>query len=113
MHEFSIAMNIVEIIKEAALDAQANIIAKIELEIGTLAGVEEEALNTALNICLKDTVAENAEIIIDNIKGFAKCKECSENFATDDLFTICPECNSFNIEIVRGKELKVKAIHAE
>ena len=48
MHEFSIALNIVDIASKTATDASATKINEVEIEVGILSGVIIEALEFAL-----------------------------------------------------------------
>lgn len=113
MHELSIAMSIVEIAKENAQQANKKTITEIELEVGNLSGVVYEALEFAMEEAVKNTLLENASIKVIKIKGIARCSSCSHEFDVDDIFTPCPKCQSFQNEIIQGKELKVKSLIAE
>lgn len=113
MHEFSLAQNIVEIVTETANNAGKNTVSKIVLEIGEIAGVEVNALITALESLRPETVLSAAEIVIQNTKGVALCQKCNTKFQIHDLYSLCPNCNSFEKKIISGKEFTVKAIEAE
>lgn len=53
MHELSIAMNIIDIASEQAKINNFSVIDEIEIEIGTLSGVEIDALKFAMEIATK------------------------------------------------------------
>lgn len=67
MHELSIALSIVDLADEQAKKAHACKIIEIELDIGTLSGIEVDALNFALEIAAKDTLLETAAVKINRI----------------------------------------------
>jgi hydrogenase nickel incorporation protein HypA/HybF len=113
MHEFSLATNIVEIVTDSVKNAKKSKVLKIVLEIGELAGIEEEALYTALESLATDTIIADAKIATKNTKGVAMCNECKTEFNLSDIFTLCPNCNGYNKEIVSGKEFNVLSIEAE
>jgi hydrogenase nickel incorporation protein HypA/HybF len=113
MHEFSIALNIVDIASTTAKNASATKINEVEVEIGTLSGVVVEALELALESAAKNTLLENAKIIINKIKARAKCNKCSTEFEPENLIAQCPICNSFDFRIVHGRELQVKSINVD
>ncbi len=113
MHEFSIAVNIVDIALENAEKAQARIINEIELEVGDLSGVVYEAMETAMEAAVKGTILENAIILIIKTEGRARCLSCLKEFALDNLFDPCPFCGTFNPDIISGKELKIKSINVD
>ncbi len=110
MHELSIAMGIVDIAKKEAVKHNISGIESIELEIGTLSGIEIEALNFVWPLAVNGTVLEHAEKKINVIKGKAKCLDCGYNYNLENIFDPCPKCKSHFKDIYHGKELRVKAI---
>ena len=110
MHEVFIATEIIEIVEESARQANAENVDNIELEIGELSGIEIEALKMALDISSRNTMADGATIKIHHIKGEAHCLDCGRDSAISELFSICPDCNSYRMNIVKGKEMRIKSI---
>jgi len=110
MHELSIAMGIVDIAKKEAVKHDFSEIELIELEIGTLSGVEIDSLNFAWPLAVAGTVLEHAEKKIDIIKGKARCLDCDYDYGMENIFDPCPRCKSHFKDIYHGKELRVKAI---
>ncbi|MGD8782376.1 MAG: hydrogenase maturation nickel metallochaperone HypA [Ignavibacteria bacterium] len=113
MHELSVALSILDIAKNTAEKAKAKKITEIELDIGLLAGIEFEALNSAFEIAIQGTIAENAAQKINKIPGTAKCNKCNSQFEISSYFFECPDCKSYDTEIIQGQELKVKTISVE
>jgi hydrogenase nickel incorporation protein HypA/HybF len=110
MHELSIALGIVKIAEDETRKANAKMVELIELEIGTLAGIEFESLEFVWPMAVKDTVLENAVKRINIIKGRAKCVDCDTIFDLNHLYDACPKCESNFKGIIQGKELRVKAL---
>ena len=110
MHELSIAMGIVKIAEDETRKARASKVEVIELEIGTLAGIEFDALEFVWPAAVKGTVLEAAEKRIDVIPGRAQCMDCDTPFDVTRLYDACPTCHSNLKAIVQGKELRVKAL---
>ncbi len=110
MHELSIAMGIVDIAKKEAVKHHFSEIELIELEIGTLSGVEIESFNFAWPLAVTGTVLEHAEKKIDLIRGKARCLDCDYDYDMENIFDPCPRCKSHFKDIYHGKELRVKAI---
>ena len=65
MHEFSIATSIIEIAEAQAQKADAIAIKELILDIGTMSGVEFYALDTAMEMAVKNTKLENSKIKIN------------------------------------------------
>ncbi len=112
MHELSIVMGIIDIAKKELEKAKLSKVETIELDIGTLSGVEFEALDFAWKMAVNDTVLENAERKINRIEAKAKCVSCGHIFKTRSVFDQCPKCNELFSEILSGKELRVKSLTA-
>ena len=110
MHELSIIASIVDIAEEQVRKSGAREVEKIELEIGELAGIEWHALDFVWELGVQQSVLEHSERQIDRIPGKARCLECEQIFETKALFDPCPGCGSYFNEILRGKELRVKAL---
>ncbi len=110
MHELSIAMGIVAIAEKEAKKANVAEIKAIDLEIGTLSGVEIESLNFAWPMAVANSVLEKAEKRIHLIKAKAKCMDCGFDYDIENLFDTCPKCGSYFKDIYQGKEMRVKSL---
>ena len=113
MHELSIALGIVKIAEDESRKASARTVKSIELEIGSMAGIEMDSLDFAWPVAVKDTVLEHANRKIDLIPAKAKCLECQTEFNLEHTFDACPGCKSYFKDIFQGKELRVKALEVE
>ena len=110
MHELSIVLGILKIAEAETKKAGAQRVDLIELEIGTLAGIEIDALNFVWTGAVKDTVLENARRKIDLIKGKGQCMDCDTVFKLENIYDPCPKCQNYLKGIIQGKELRVKAL---
>jgi len=110
MHELSIAVNVVDTVVDYAKSNNAKIVHYIELDIGTLSGVVVEALDFAMTEAVKGSICENAEVKINEISAVAICNSCNNQFDVDDLYSVCPKCDSFDNRLIKGKELNLKKI---
>jgi len=110
MHELSIVMGIIKIAETETLKAGAKQVELIELEIGSLAGIEQQALDFVWEGAVKNTVLENATLKIDHILAKGQCMECDTIFPLDNVYDSCPNCQTYLKGILQGKELRVKAL---
>jgi len=113
MHELSIAMNILDIIREEMKKNNAGKLVAVELEIGALSGVVKDALEFAFEEALKQGNFQDARIIYHEQPGMARCSSCGAEFVTEDYITPCPECFHPYTDIIRGRELKIRSIVIE
>jgi len=110
MHEMSIAMNIINIAcKEAEKDGSSSI-SKIELDVGKLSGVMIDSLQFCYDSVCKGTLAENSTLEVNELPAMACCKKCEHTFEIDAFMALCPKCESYEIDILQGRELKLRAI---
>jgi len=110
MHELSIVMGIVDIASDQAQKAGAAAIEEIELDIGTLSTIEMNAFEFAWQQGVKDTVLEKATRKINRIRGKGKCMDCNASFPLEQLYDPCPVCGEYLIDIIEGKELRVRSL---
>jgi hydrogenase nickel incorporation protein HypA/HybF len=110
VHELSIAENIVEI---AVAHLQGNgsaAVKEIELEIGTLSGIEIDALTFAMDAATKNTPLQHAEVRILRVQGRGCCNACAAEFDMEDFFSPCPACGGFDSTTLQGEEMRVKSL---
>lgn len=110
MHELSIAMSIVDIAVEYAEKEHARQVKEMEIEVGDFSGVVIDALDFALMEAVRDTICEDAKWKIMQVHAVARCPSCGHEFETGSMFTPCPVCGAFGIELMKGKELRLKSL---
>lgn len=107
MHELSIAQSILTIVEKAAPKTPKAVITSVGLQIGELSGIEIDSLKFALSIIKKDTILEGATLDIELVRGEAECSACKTIFTLPSYGTCCPNCSSYSMKILKGKELRV------
>ncbi len=110
MHELSIVESIIQIAEENTEPKESSVIERIELEIGSLAGIEMSAFEFAWKSAVPDTVLEGAEKVIHHVFAKAKCSECNFEFEVEAVYDPCPDCGNYFTEIIEGKDLKVLSL---
>jgi hydrogenase nickel incorporation protein HypA/HybF len=113
MHELSLAQSIIEIVEKSVPEDFNQRIVSVHLDIGQLSGIEIDALTFAFSIIRKDTLLGNADLIITRIHGLARCRECGHEFELNEYGNPCPLCQSYSLQILQGKEMKVLHISVE
>ncbi len=113
MHEMSIAMSIVDLATGQAQKEMARKVVEVELDIGTISGIEIRALEFALEIAVKDTMLEKARIRINQIEAVSECLECGNVFDPGEHFSRCPGCNALHTRFIKGREMQVRSLLIE
>ena len=112
MHELSIAMSIVDLAIEEARKEKSKKITEIEIEVGTWAGVDSEALLFSLNATKQySDVLKDSEIRLIKREPLMYCSGCNREFTPKVQYTdTCAYCNSAQIELIQGRELALSSL---
>ena len=113
MHEASIALSIIERAKEIACKHNATKIISISIVIGGLSGIDKESLLFSFDAIKTDSIAESAILKIIEVPIKINCYDCKKIIILNNIFLICPECGSINIEVIEGREMSIKEIEVE
>jgi hydrogenase nickel incorporation protein HypA/HybF len=113
MHEVSIAQSVISIVEKSLPENNTKKVTLVYLSIGRLSGIEIEALKFAFSIIKKDSLLKDAEMVIETINGKAICNDCGKSFELSEYATPCPNCESFSLKIIEGKEMNVTHIELE
>jgi len=75
-----------------------------------MSGIETESLEFAWNQAVKQTMLQNAVKKINRINALAKCLDCNTEFTIENYYDACPVCGEHLLDIIQGKELRVKSL---
>ena len=113
MHELSIAQSIVEMVEEVARREGATRVSSINLRLGAMSSVVEEALQFSFEVVAAGTVAEGARLAVEQVSLVVFCPTCdAESTLSSPVFT-CPRCGHPAHTLVSGKELEVTSVELE
>lgn len=110
MHELSLMEAVRELALEQARAQGGERIAAITLRIGSLAGVEPEALRFAHEVVMAGTAAEGAALRIETVPAHFDCEPCQESFAAEQGDCLCPRCGAHSRRLLQGRELELASL---
>lgn len=113
MHEVTLAQSVISTVENSLPKDFSKKIAYVHISIGVLSGIEKDALTFAFSIIKKDTILSNAEIVFETVNGLVICNECNFKFEMNEFGIPCPECGSYSLKILQGKEMKVTHISVD
>ena len=113
MHELSLASAMVEQLQAAALREGASRIVAIEVVVGALSGVEREPLEFCFPVAAEGTLAEGAELRIEEQDVKVRCGACGQLGAPEPPGLACLSCGSLAVEVLEGRDFKVKAMEVQ
>ena len=108
MHELSLLENVRKILENHALKQNFSRVIKVTLEIGKLSCVEPDALRFGFDVVMQGSLAENAELIISELKGLGHCQQCGQQIKMETLYDPCVYCGSPFVKVIQGAEMKIK-----
>jgi hydrogenase nickel incorporation protein HypA/HybF len=110
MHELTIAQNILEIVQQSVPEEKAQWVRWIRMRVGPLSGIVADSLEFCFEAITNGTNMRNARLAIEHAPMTFRCKNCRNEFQTDDLAFLCPACQSSDLELISGKELEILEI---
>jgi|SaaInlStandDraft_4_1057021.scaffolds.fasta_scaffold45482_2 hydrogenase nickel incorporation protein HypA/HybF len=113
MHELSIISSIFSIIEDHADKELLTSITKVSLHVGALRHVQDDMLRFAFKAVAQGTRAEGAVLAVDYIPVITHCRQCAAEFEVSELMFICPQCESTDLEVLKGKEIIIESIEGE
>lgn len=110
MHEFGIAESLLNTAIETARTNHATRVEQINIRIGALAGVVDEALQFAFDALADGTAAQGARLVIEPVPVTCYCAACARPFEPPRFSYRCPICQALSREIKTGRELQLSSI---
>jgi hydrogenase nickel incorporation protein HypA/HybF len=110
MHELSLIENVLDLAVERAEHHGADRIERITLRIGSLAGVDPDALQFAFEVAKAGSIAEAAQLVIEAVPAQCFCTQCVHIFPAADGCCECPSCGTISRDLRQGRELQLLSL---
>ncbi len=111
MHEMGIALQIVDIVREAIpREMKDQAVEAVNLKVGKLTAVVPESLRFCFTVVTKDTPLEGAKLNIEELPVVAQCRACGFKSTIDTPDFSCRKCGGPDLAILSGRELTVSTI---
>jgi hydrogenase nickel incorporation protein HypA/HybF len=113
MHELAVCQSLIDQVEDIAQQRSADIVCAIFVGIGPLSGVESRLLKNAYTVASAGTIAENAELIVEDLPVRVKCTKCgSESDALPNKL-ICKQCGDWRTTLISGDEMLLLSVELE
>ena len=113
MHELAL----MEALRERALEQAerhgGGAIRAITLRVGSLAGVELEALELAFAVVMEGEGTAPVQLKIEAVRARCYCPSCVGEFEASDGCCECPGCGRISADLVAGRELDLVSLELE
>ena len=81
--------------------------------MGPLSGVEAQLLKHAYPVASAGTVAEGAELVIEDLPVRIKCSQCGEESEARPNKLVCNSCGDWRTKVISGDELLLMSVELE
>lgn len=113
MHEMSLCEGVLQIIESEAKKQQFTRVKRVIIDVGVLSGVEIAAFEFAFEVVMRGSIAETSLLEINELPAEAWCMPCAEAVTITEHYSPCPKCDSYQLQVSSGDELKVKELEVE
>ncbi len=113
MHELAVCQGLMAQVDQIARREAAERITRILLSIGPLSGVEATLLREAFPIAAAGTVAEGAELAIEEQDVKVKCLSCGAESAARANRLLCAACGDYRTRLISGDEMLLMSVELE
>lgn len=113
MHELGIMTGVVEAVEQAAKDANALKVLKVNLAVGVMTEALEEALFFAFDVLKEGTLLSEAQLEVRMVEPKSVCNDCGTEFDHDRFHVLCPLCEGANTTLLCGRELQIESIEVD
>ena len=111
MHEYSIVQSLVDSVEALAAKHGGAAVHHLYVEIGELAGVDCDLLQTAYDTFRAGTLCADAAMTIEPVAARWECRVCGATFARGAVLR-CPDCDE-PARLATGDEILLRRIEME
>jgi hydrogenase nickel incorporation protein HypA/HybF len=112
MHEVGLMQSLLKMIDTYSREYRLRKISRVVLQVGKLSNAAPEALQFAFEAISPGTLADGAELVIEQVDGRFKCITCGLEFASIMARWACPECDQ-PVVIIAGQELHLQTLEGD
>lgn len=112
MHELGVIINVIKTVENFAARNGVTKIDTLVLQIGELSSMIPRYIEACYPAAVDGTIMEDTKLQIEILPANGMCKECSIVFNLLGNKSICPNCNSQEVQILGGREFFIKEIVA-
>ena len=110
MHELAVCQALIGQVTDVARQQQAASVSDIFVRVGPLSGIEAPLMINAFPIAAAGTVADQAELHLEDAPIRVRCEECgAESEATMNRL-VCGDCGEWRTTLVSGDELILQRV---
>jgi len=111
MHELTLLYGVVQKVEQVVKENDLDHVDEIVIEVGEATSVIPEFLLDGYEVISDDyDFLRGSELIIDRITAVGRCRQCGTKFPIVVNKGLCPNCGSFDKDIIDGTDFFIKEV---
>ena len=111
MHELTLLYGVAQKVEQVCKENDLDRVDAIVIEVGEATSVIPEFLQDGYEVISDDyDFLRGSELIIERITAVGRCRQCGTEFPIVVNKGICPECGSFDKDIIEGTGFFIKEV---
>ena len=111
MHELTLLYGVAEKVEQVVKENGLERIDAVVLEVGEATTVVPEFLRDGYSVISDDyDFLRGSELIIDTVTAVGRCRNCGMEFPIVESKGICPDCGSFETDLIEGGDFFIKEV---
>jgi len=113
MHESGLTEDLFTHTMQHAREANAQRVTHVRVIIGALSDAMPESIRFYFDSLAVGAIAEGADLEFDHAPGKAHCTACGNDVNITELFTACPQCGAYVLQITGGNGVHLDSLEVE
>lgn len=114
MHELNVLTAVADQVEQIAAANNLKFVDAIVLEVGELSTVIPMFLTEYYPLIVeKKPLLKDSKLIIETVPGIARCLKCGAEFNVVKNDGYCPDCHSFEKEVISGRDFVIKELQVD
>ena len=111
MHELTLLYGVVQKVEKVCSENELDHVDAIVIEVGEATAVIPEFLQDGYEVISDDyDFLRGSELFIERITAVGRCRSCGTEFPIVANKGICPECGSFDKDVIDGTDFFIKEV---
>lgn len=113
MHELAVCQGLMDQVNQVGARENAERVTLIRLSIGPLCGLEAQLLRDAFPIAAAGSIAEAAELVIEEQPVRVRCLSCGADTEAAINRLVCGACGDYRTQLLSGDEMLLTSLELE